>query len=102
MVGASLEKGESTVAQSYKLFTGQIVGLTTTPTQLAVEPQASIREVLVQSDPGNSTNVNVGSGIAQYVVLAPGQSISLPLNALSTIWVKMVSSTGTVNWLGRD
>lgn len=90
------------MGQSYKLFTGRIASLTSAAQAIATEPQASIREVLVQADPANSTNVCVGTASAQYVVLTPGQSISLPLNSLTRIYVKMASATGAVNWLARD
>lgn len=87
---------------SYKLYTGQVAGLTTVAARLAVEPQASIREVVIQADPANTTNVLVGTGVAQYLVLVPGQGLSIPMNNLTTIYIKMASGTGTVNWLARD
>lgn len=64
--------------------------------------QPNQREVIVQSDPANTTNLLVGNSTAQKVVLTPGQSINIPVISLSLIFVKMVSGTGTVNWLGRD
>lgn len=90
------------MGQSYKLFTGQLTGVTTSAVPIAVEPQASIREVLVQSDPANTTNARIGTAAAQYVALTPGQAISFPLNSLTRIYVKMVSGTGVINWVARD
>lgn len=87
---------------SYKLFTGRITGLTTVAAALAVEPQASIREVVIQADPANTTNVLVGPVANQFLVLVPGQGLSVPLTNLTSIFVKMASGTGTVNWLARD
>lgn len=88
--------------QSTRLATNQVTGLTTTPQALAAEPQASCREVLVQSDPANMTNLNVGNSTNQFLVLTPGQSVSLPINNITSVWIKMASGTGTVNWLARD
>jgi hypothetical protein len=87
---------------SYKLFTGRITGITTTAQALAVEPQASIREVVVQADPANTTNVLVGNSAAQNLVLVPGQGLSIPITNLVAIYIKMASGTGAVNWLARD
>lgn len=63
---------------------------------------ANIREVIIQSDSTNTTNVLVGTALAQTIVLTPGQAITIPVISLSLIYVKMASLTGTVNWLARD
>jgi hypothetical protein len=44
----------------------------------------------------------VGHATNQFLVLVPGQGLSIPLNNISSIYVKMASGTGTVNWLARD
>jgi hypothetical protein len=88
--------------QSSRLYPGQTTGVTTTPQPLATEPQPSIREVLLQSDLANTTNILVGTVVGQYLALIPGQSISVPINNLTTIYVKMASGTGTINWIGRE
>jgi hypothetical protein len=62
----------------------------------------AIREVLVQADPSNSTNVLVGNSSAQPMVLTPGQAITVPVISLSLIWAKMASGEGSLNWFGRD
>lgn len=86
---------------SGKLLAGEKTGITVTAGALSTTTQ-NIREVLVQSDPTNTTNVLVGSSDAQEVVLTPGQSITIPICSLSLVYVKMASSTGTINWLARD
>ena len=86
---------------SGRLQGGQTTGITTTAVQVSTTSHA-IREVLVQSDPGNTTNVLIGSALNQRVVLTPGQSITIPIISLELIYVKMASGTGTVNWIARD
>lgn len=86
---------------SGRLFAGSLAGITSTAVAIATD-QPNQREVIVQSDPANTTNLLVGNSTAQKVVLTPGQSINIPVISLSLIFVKMVSGTGTVNWLGRD
>lgn len=60
------------------------------------------REVIVQSDPANTTNMKVGSSLSQDVVLLPGQAINIPVFSPSLIYVIMVTGTGVVNWFSRD
>lgn len=60
------------------------------------------REAIIQSDPANTTNLLVGNSVVQYLVLTPGQAITIPVISLSLVYVKMASSTGTVNYLARD
>ena len=86
---------------SGRLFAGEKTGISTTAVAISTTT-ANIREVLIQSDPANTTNILVGSSTAQEVVLTPGQSITVPIISLSLIFVKMASGTGVVNWLARD
>lgn len=80
---------------------GQKTGITDTAVAVSTT-EKNAREFLIQSDTANTTNVLVGNADGQFVVLEPGQSISIPIFNLSNIYVKMVSGTGVVNWLGRD
>jgi len=75
--------------------------VTTTAEALAASTARS-RELLLQSDPDNATNVIVGDANSQTIVLTPGQSLTLPILSPGLIYVKMASGTGTVNWLTRD
>lgn len=86
---------------SGRLFAGSLTGITSTAVAIATD-QPNQREVIVQSDPANTTNLLVGNSLTQKVVLTPGQSINIPIISLSLIFVKMASGTGTVNWLARD
>lgn len=60
------------------------------------------REVIIQSDPANTTNMKVGSALAQYLILTPGQSINVPVINPTLVYAVMVSGTGTINWFARD
>lgn len=86
---------------SGRLFAGEKTGINGTAGPISTTT-SNIREVLLQSDPANSTNMLVGNATAQEIVLTPGQSITIPIISLSLIYVKMVSSTGVLNWLARD
>ena len=86
---------------SGKIIAGEKTGVTTAAVAVSTSSQ-NIREVLLQSDPGNTTNLLIGSATDQEVVLTPGQSITIPIISLSLVYVKMASGTGTVNWLARD
>lgn len=85
---------------SGRLLAGQ-TALTVTAVAVSSTSHA-IREVLIQADSANTTNVVVGTSTAQYVVLTPGQAITVPCISLSLIYAKMASSTGNINWLARD
>jgi len=85
---------------SGRLFAGQ-ASLTTVAAAIS-SSSSNIREAIIQSDPTNTTNVLIGNATSQYIVLTPGQAITIPVISLSLIYAKMASSTGTVNWLGRD
>ena len=88
---------------SGRIYGGQKTGITTSAVQIvASADDKAIREALIQSDPANTTNVLVGNVDAQYVVLTPGQSVTIPVISLTRVYVKMSSGTGSVNWLSRD
>lgn len=86
-----------------RLFTGQVTSIgTVTAVQLGAGTLPAIHEVLVQNDPGNAGNMLVGNVTNQYMVLTPGQAVSLPVVSLTMVYVKMVSGTGTANWLATE
>lgn len=87
---------------SGRLFCGEKTGIGGTAVQISTTDAQHIREVLIQADPTNTTNLLVGNSTAQEIVLTPGQSITLPIISLSLVWVKMASSTGIANFLARD
>lgn len=51
-------------------------------------------QVIVQNDPGNSNNMYVGNSASQSVVLAPGQSETLPYSGkVADIYVRFAAGT---------
>ena len=88
---------------SGNITAGEKTGITTTASKVvASTSDKAIREALVQASPSNTTNVLIGNVDGQYVVLTPGQAITLPVISLTRVYVKMSSGTGTVNWIARD
>jgi len=85
---------------SGRLYTDQVTGIGTNATQL--HPTQVCREVMIQSDPTNTTNMLIGTFANQFIVLTPGQAVTLPIFSLALVWVKMASLTGKANWLARD
>jgi len=86
---------------SSAILSGKLTGVTVTAVQVSSTSRPA-QELLIQSDPANTTNVLVGDSDSQNIVLTPGQSLTIPVNTLSLIWVKMASATGVVNWLIRN
>lgn len=93
---------------TYSIGTGDSSGtlyagtLSTTTSAAALASTQAVREVLVQNDPDNSADVLVGNSSAQTIQLKPGQSMVIPVADLATVYVKSVSGTPTVNYLGRS
>jgi len=93
------------MSHSSQLYTGQVTGLGATAQPLVTQASnhPSIREVMVQADPDNTTDALVGNASAQYIKLVPGQGFAIPINNLYSIYVRMESATtGTVSWFARD
>ena len=86
---------------SGRLFAGEKTGIDTTAGPVSTT-SPNCREALIQSDPTNTTNMLIGSSLAQEIVLTPGQSITIPIISLSLVYVKMASGTGVLNFLARD
>lgn len=58
-----------------------------------------VGQILVQCDPDSAVNVRVGGADNQYIVLRPGESITLPFNNPNGIYVEGVNGAGTINWI---
>ena len=86
------------VAGAYdEMFTGQI-GIAF-PAQAIYQEQRAILEVIVQNDPGSAVNAFIGNEFNQYLVLTPGQSITIPINNLNRVWAGTAGGAATINWL---
>jgi hypothetical protein len=78
--------------------TGQLAA-TTTAAALGSQPCSG---VLVQCDPGNTTNALIGTATNQYFSLKPGQAITIPCSNVNLVYARMASSTGNVNWIATQ
>ena len=76
--------------------------LTTSTTAAALGASQSCSEILVQSDPSNTTNVKVGNSAAQTIVITPGASMSISVVNVADIYAVAVSGTPQINWLARS
>lgn len=56
--------------------------------------------VVIQADPDNTADVFVGNSTSQSIQLVPGQSVTLPVTNLATVYVKSASGTMRVNYNG--
>lgn len=74
---------------------------TLSTTAEALAASAATWECLVQNDPDNTVDFLVGDATAQTIQLAPGQSITLPIQDVSSIWADAVSGTPVANYLCR-
>lgn len=72
-----------------------------TTTAAALTTTQASSEVLVQNDPDNTVDILIGDATSQVIQLAPGQSITIPINDPSEIQVKTVSGTATTNFILR-
>jgi len=86
---------------SGRVFAGQVTGITTAAAPVTVI-ESNIREAILQSSPDNTTDMLIGDVDGQFVLLTPGQSLTIPIISLSLLYVKMSSGTGTLNYLARD
>lgn len=75
---------------SGRIFAGQKTGIDTNASQLDTAT-TNIREVIVQSDPANTTNLRVGDVNGQFVTLTPGQAITIPIISMRLIYVKLIA-----------
>ena len=76
--------------------------LTTSTTPAALAASQAVSEVVVQNDPDNTIDVLIGNASAQTVQLAPGDSITVPVDNLSKLYVVAASGAPVVNYLARS
>jgi len=88
------------VANGPALVSGTNAGVIATGAPLSTTSTLG-RELIIQADPSNASNVLVGGASRQDIVLVAGASLALDWVDVSTVWVKAVAPTMTVNWLVR-
>ena len=69
------------------------------PGQSLIQQRTKCFEVLVQNDPASAVNLLVGNEFGQYVELAAGESINIPINDASKIYIGTSGGTATVNYI---
>ena len=74
---------------------------TTSVTAESLATSQTVDEVTVQNDPDNTVDILVGNSTAQPIQLAPGQSVSVMVDNIATVYIKSVSGTPVVNYLAR-
>lgn len=81
-----------------------VYSVRTALTTVAVPIGSSIEdltELIIQADPNNSVDIEIGSATDQSWVLPPGDTFKLPVRNPGVVYAKTVSSTGNVNVFGR-
>lgn len=76
---------------------GTSLGATTDAAQLS-STNYYCNEVYLENDPSNAVNILWGSSDGQPFKLAPGGSVSIPVQNVALVYVKTASSTATVPW----
>lgn len=75
---------------------------TVTAAALAGTCATGVREIIIQCDPGAASNCLVGADATPTMVVLPGGTLTIPVNALSKVFIRSVSGTNTYNWLARN
>lgn len=87
------------VQGSESISTGQT---TATTTAGVVNANAACREVIIQSDIANTVNILIGNSANQFLVLEPGDSITIPIANVNLVYVRSASLTAVVNWFSYN
>lgn len=82
------------------LDTGQETNVPAAGTALNSGTSLTVAEVIVQADPGNTADVQVGNSTDQFMVLEPGNALTIPVDDVAKVFVAG-SGSETVNWLAR-
>jgi len=64
-------------------------------------PGIIVGQVMVQNDAGNAAgeDVLVGNQNQQVWLLQPGDSVTIPVDRIGTVWVYYTAAGITINWL---
>ncbi len=87
------------LAGSNTFYPGTLV---TSTTAAALGSSQTCSEILVQSDPANTTNVKVGNATSQTIAITPGASLSISADNVASLYAVAVSGTPQINWLARS
>ena len=81
------------------LYTGTI---TVGTSAVALTADQSIVEITVQSDPGNTSSLFVGSALTQSIKLAPGGFIKFSIDSVSKVYVRGGKENQVANWIATE
>jgi len=62
-------------------------------------PHAAMLEVMIQCDTGSPESVFVGNQHGQYFEVVAGGYVVVPVNDLSTVYIRSAAGTGTYNYI---
>jgi hypothetical protein len=80
---------------------GQVTSVGTTAVQVAAV-STTVRGVLVQASYANTARGYVGFAASQPYELEPGESIGIPIDDVSKVWVRAAAAGQTFNWIAID
>ncbi len=83
-----------------KDFTVGTIGASTNALSVS-EANVWCNEVLVQNHPDSAARILLGNADEQLIVMEAGDSITLPVDNVNSIYVATTASTATVNYLSR-
>jgi hypothetical protein len=72
----------------------------TTVAAALVEVSTPVQNVLIQNDIASANDVYIGNATSQPIVLQPGNDITVEIDNLTKIFVKVLTGSGTINYLG--
>ncbi len=80
------------------MYAGQVSGIDTLLPLATDEYQ--IYEVFMQADPDNPADVLMGTALVQYVVLEAGDTLTLPIDSLTKVYIRFpTAGPNYVNWI---
>ena len=77
---------------------GEKSDITATASQLTTT-RLPCKALLLRAGEENDQNVFIGDSVSQTILLAAGESLSLPTDTVNDVYARAVSSTQTVSWL---
>jgi len=91
------------LAGTYSTFDGMIGdtrAVSSFPAVPIFQQPEEVFELVVQNDPASTNNVVVGNAFAQWIVLIPGASMTIPINDPNKVYVRAAAGNATINWMG--
>lgn len=96
------ERTTGPIKRAGAYYSGMFVGTKGVgfPAEALFQESKPIFEVILQNDPGSANNMLVGNEFGQYVIVVPGQSITIPIDNLNKVYaVTAEGNSATANWI---